>query len=148
MDSHVHVPITALVVGAFALVLLGAVVLWRMHRVRARASIECSVLRASRRGDREIFQQGRLRYGVERLTWYRAYSLRFSPDLVIRRREIAEMERSRVEPSVEGFDPFTLLEMRREDGTSEKLIVDELSASGLLAWLEAAPAGSRVHGWD
>lgn len=138
---HVDVPIALVVIGT-SVVLLAAVYLLRQLLVaRRRGSFECTLQRRALTG-RVTWQLGLMRYGTERLRWYRAFSLRIRPELVLRRGEILDIDRSPVAPAVEGMEPHLEVRVLMSDGSSHRLLVARSAASGLLAWLEAAPAGS------
>lgn len=144
---HVDVPITLVVVGAL-LVLVAAIFLARQFVVsRHRGSFECILWRRALTG-RPGWQLGLMRYGTERLRWHRAFSLRVRPEVTIRRSDILDLTRTPVPPAVEGMEPHVLIEVSTIGGRTHRLLVAQSAASGLLAWIEAAPAGYLVRGAD
>lgn len=145
--QHVSVPIILVVVGA--LVVLLAVLYTARQFVVARrlGGFECSLWRRALIG-RDAWQLGLMRYGLDSLRWYRAFSLRIRPEVTVRRRDIVDLDRREVPATVEGLEDYELIDVRTADGTRTRLLVGRSSAAGLLAWLEAAPAGSVVRGID
>ncbi len=145
---HVDVPITLVVIGTFCVLLAVLYVVRQLLVSRSLGSFECAVLRRGHVTRREGWQNGLMRFGIERLRWYRAFSLRVRPELTIDRREILDLERTEVDAVVEGMEPHVLIEMRMSTGRAHRLLVARSAAAGLLAWLEAAPAGFMRRGTD
>lgn len=138
---HVDVPITLVVIGTFVVVLAVLYVARQMIVAHRTGGFECAVLRRGPLSPRPSWQSGLMRFGIERLRWYRAFSLSPRPELTIDRRAILDLERTTVPTSVEGMEPHVLIDVRMEGGASHRILVAQSAASGLLAWLEAAPAG-------
>lgn len=141
------VPTILLVVGALVVVLALTYLLREFLVSRHRGSFECSLWRRAMTG-RSTWQSGLMRYGTQRLRWFRAFSLAMRPELVIRREEILEIERETVTTNVDGDEQQMLIRMHLADGTTHRMLMGASAASGLLAWQEAAPAGSLVFGVD
>lgn len=145
---HVDAPITLVVVGASGVLLVVLYVVRQFLVSRRLGSFECAVLRRGSVTRREGWQNGLMRFGIDRLRWYRAFSLRVRPELTIDRREILDIERTEIETAVEGLEAHVLIDMRMFGGTTHRMLVARSAASGLLAWLEAAPAGFLRRGTD
>lgn len=145
---HVDVPITLVVIGTFCVLLAVVYVLRQVLVSRARGAFECTVHRRGALLRHVGWQSGLMRFGIERLRWYRAFSLRVSPELTIDRREILDLDRTVVDAGVDGLEPCELIDVRMADGRSHRLLASREAASGLLAWLEAAPAGFLRRGTD
>lgn len=144
---HVNVPITLVVVGTFV-VLLALVYLARQFLVsRRQGSFECTLWRRAITG-REGWQLGLMRYRTDRLRWYRAFSLGLRPEVTIRRDEIADIDRGPVVPRAGGADAYVVLDLLLTDGRTRRMLMARSSSAGLLAWLEAAPAGYVITGAD
>lgn len=145
---HLEVPIILVVIGTFV-VLLAALFLGRQFVVaRARGSFECLLWRRAVTTGRPGWQLGVMRYGTERLRWFRAFSMRVRPEVSIRRSGIADVERRSVQTPLPDVEPQVLLIVRMDDGSEHRMLLESSAASGVMAWFEAAPAGSLVSGTD
>lgn len=119
-----------------ALILVGRQVLFS----RQRGAFECTVQRRSLVG-RSSWQHGMMRFGIDRLRWFRAFSLRLRPELVIRRSDLVEVERQRLPSRIAGEEDSYLVEFTLREGRTVLVIVDLVSGAALNSWLEAAPTG-------
>lgn len=144
---HVSVPVALVVIGTLVVVLAAMYVARQLLVSRQRGSFECALWRRALTG-REGWQLGLMRFGTERLRWYRAFSLRVSPEVTIRRGEIRDIVRTPVGQTVEGMEPQMLIEVETTGGDTARLLVSRSAASGLMAWIEAAPAGHLGRGGD
>src|SRR5699024_6253075 len=97
--ADVSIPILLVGFGVLIVVVASAVLVRHLLVVRHTGSVECSIHRRSLMGG-ESWQHGLMRFGTHRLRWFRAFSVRLGPDLVIRRSEIDDVERRRL-PAVE-----------------------------------------------
>lgn len=141
---HVSVPIILVVIGTLAVVLAGLYMARQFVVSRRLGAFECSLWRRGILG-RDAWQLGLMRYGFDSLRWYRAFSFRIRPEVTVRRGAIVDIERHTVDTEIEGMEDYELLDLRMTDGPRVRLLVGRSAASGLLAWLEAAPAGSVVR---
>jgi hypothetical protein len=89
-----------------------------------------------------------MRFGTDRLRWYRAFSLRLRPEVVIRRGQILEVGRRRLPARVEGGQDSYLLQFTLEGGREIHAIVDLVPGAALNSWLEAAPTGLVIGDAD
>lgn len=142
---HVNVPIILVVIGTFIVVLALVVVGRQLVVSRPRGGFACSVWRRNLLGH-VGWQQGLMRFGTDRLRWYRAFSLWPAPEVMIRRTEVVDLQRRTVPTQIEGMDPQTHMILGTSGGRSIRLVADSGSASAIIAWLEAAPIGSGRHG--
>ena len=141
MDMHlVDVPIILVMVGAFLVLAALAVIIRQIVVSRPRGAFECTLWRRSRLG-REVWQSGLMRFGADRLRWYRASSVRFTPQVVIARAELADLVHRPIDLPVEGLEDYVLVEFARTERPMLRAIVPRQSASALIAWYEAAPMG-------
>ena len=148
--DHLSIPILLvgvgmLVVGAAALLVL--LVLRQVLFSRSRGAFECSVQRRGLVGG-ERWQHGMMRFGTDRLRWFRAFSLRLRPEVVIRRGDILEVTRRRLSSRVEGDPDSYLLEFSLVGHREIHAIVDLAPGAALNSWPEAAPSGLVIGDAD
>ena len=136
--TDLSIPI--LLVGVGMLVVVAALVLRQLLVQRSRGAFECSLQRRGIVGG-ERWQRGMMRFGTDRLRWFRAISLRLGPAVVLRRGEILEVSRRRLPARIEGGQESYLLEFTLRDGREIHAIVDLVPGAALNSWLEAAPTG-------
>lgn len=142
MDD-LSIPILLVGFGVLFVVLacLALLVLRQMVVARRRGAFECTVRRRGLVGG-SSWQHGVMRFGTDRLRWFRAFSLGFRPELVLRRSEIRDVSRERLSSQLEGGEDRCLVEFRLHDGREISAVVDLAAGSALISWLEAAPTGS------
>lgn len=142
-------PSTIILVGiGILLVLLAVSYLGRQLIVARHAgSFECTLARRSLVG-REVWQLGMMRFGTDRLRWFRAVSLRVRPEESLLRRDIRDLHRTPLEDADGQREPSVLVELIMADGARRRMILSASAASGMMAWLEGAPVGSIVAGID
>jgi hypothetical protein len=138
--TDLSIPI--LLVGVGMLVVVGALVLVLRQLLvsRSRGAFECSLQRRGIVGG-ERWQHGMMRFGTDRLRWFRAFSLRLGPEVVIRRGEILDVSRRRLPARLEGGPESYLLEFTLRGGREIHAVVDLVPGAALNSWLEAAPTG-------
>lgn len=134
------IPILLLGVGMLVVVVALALVLRQLTLSRRRGSFECILQRRGRDGH-GAWQHGLMRYGNDRLLWFRAASLRATPHLVIARSEIQDVHRTRLPARTEGGAESYLLEFSLRGGRQARAIVGLVPGAALNSWLEAAPTG-------
>ncbi len=141
--------IPILLAGVGMLVALSALllVLRKLTVSRRRGGFECSLQRRGLVGQAS-WQHGLMRFGTDRLRWFRAFSLRVRPEVVIRRADILDVSRRRLPAQVEGDEDSYLLEFSLREGRQVRAIVDLVSGAALNSWLEAAPTGLFVGDAD
>lgn len=132
------------VVAALALLLL---MLRQLLVARSRGAFECALQRRGLVGG-ERWQHGMMRFGTDRLRWFRAFSLRLRPEVVIRRGDILEVSRRRLPARIEGGQESYLLEFSMADRREIHAVVDLVPGAALNAWLEAAPTGLVIGDAD
>src|SRR5690625_6559935 len=93
--TDVSIPILLAVIGMLIVVLALAVVARQLVVSRQRGAFECSIHRRSLVGG-SSWQHGLMRFGTDRLRWFRAFSMRLRPEVVLRRSEIREVSRRRL----------------------------------------------------
>ncbi|MCS6710910.1 DUF2550 domain-containing protein [Brachybacterium sp. EF45031] len=144
---HVNVPITLVVIGTF--LVLGAlyVLLRQVLVTRPGGAVECAAWRPSMTG-RSGWQQGMLRFDVDVLRWYRAYSLRPGPELTLRRADLLEMRRTDLGEPPDGTEPVQAVILHRRGGPELQLVAARASVSALVAWWESAPVGAVLGDVD
>ncbi|WP_058234257.1 DUF2550 domain-containing protein [Devriesea agamarum] len=134
-----NAPTALVVVGALLCLLAGVYVVRQFWISRQRGSLECAIWRRS--AWKHGWQFGLMRYGTLSLRWYRAFSLRPWPSVVIRRNDIQDMTRRLVDSGHPGIEPHCFVELTRFDGRTLRLLMSRPAYNGLAAWMEAAPAG-------
>lgn len=138
--TDVSIPILLAVIGMLIVVMALAVVARQLVVSRQRGAFECSVHRRSLVGG-PTWQHGLMRFGTDRLRWFRAFSMRLRPEVVLRRSEIREVSRRRLAVQLpEGEDSY-LVTFELQGGRTLEAIVDLPSGAALNAWLEGAPTG-------
>ena len=146
--SDLSIPILLLGIGMLVLVVVMVLLVLRQLLVcRSRGAFGCTLLRRGLVGG-DVWQDGVMRFGRDRLRWFRAVSLRLRPEVVIRRSALEEVSRERV--PCRGTDDgdcyqftFTL-----RGGRELTAVVDLASGAALNSWLEAAPTGSVLGDAD
>lgn len=141
-DLSIPVPLVGIgMLVVVGVVLLAVLTLRQMLASRSRGAFECALRRRGLVGGTS-WQHGLMRFGRDRLRWFRAFSVRLTPEVVIRRADIAEVSRERIAARMAGEADSYLVEFRLRDGREISAIVDLVSGAALNSWLEAAPTGS------
>lgn len=83
-----------------------------------------------------------MRFGTDRLRWFRAFSLRLRPEVVLRRSEIRDVTRQRLPAQIDGGEERYLIAFSLDGDREVSAIVDLASGAAMNSWLEAAPTGS------
>lgn len=138
--TELSIPILLLGVGMLVVMAALLVVLRQVLVSRRRGAFECTLRRRGLVGGTS-WQHGLMRFGNDRLRWFRAFSLRVRPEVVIRRIDILDVSRRRLPSPVEGGVDSYLLEFDLRGGREVSAIVDLVSGAALNSWLEAAPTG-------
>ncbi|MGO1227303.1 MAG: DUF2550 family protein [Brachybacterium sp.] len=138
--TELSIPILLLGVGMLVVVAALLVVLRQVLVSRRRGAFECTLRRRGLVGGTS-WQHGLMRFGNDRLRWFRAFSLRVRPEVVIRRIDILDVSRRRLPSPIEGGEDSYLLEFDLRGGREVSAIVDLVSGAALNSWLEAAPTG-------
>lgn len=147
--SDLSIPILLVGIGML-LVVLAVVLLLGIRQLlvsRSRGAFECAVRRRGLFG-RSSWQHGLMRFGTDRLRWFRTFSLRLRPEVVLRRSEIREVTRKMLPAQIEAGQGRCLIEFRLRGGREVSAIVDTASGAALNSWLEAAPTGSVLGDAD
>ncbi|WP_114855327.1 DUF2550 family protein [Brachybacterium sp. YJGR34] len=138
--SDLSIPILVLGIGMLLVVAAALVLLRQLAIARRRGAFECTLERRGLVGGAG-WQTGLMRFGTDRLRWFRPFSLRLRPEVVIRRADILDVSRRRLPSRVEGGADSYLLEFTLREGRTVRAIVDIVSGAALNSWLEAAPTG-------
>ena len=138
--SDMSIPILLMGIGMLFVVAAMILVGRQVAFSRQRGSFECTLQRRGLVG-RSGWQHGLMRFGSDRLRWFRAFSLRLTPEVVIRRADILEVSRRRMPSRIPGEEESYLVEFSLRDGRSILAIVDLVSGAALNSWIEAAPTG-------
>lgn len=127
----------------FALVLVGR----QVALSRQRGAFECSL---QRRGlvSGSSWQHGMMRFGTDRLRWFRAFSVRVRPEVVIRRSAILDVSRRRLRSRTEDDADSYLVEFTLRGDRTILAIVDLASGAALNSWIEGAPTGLVIGDAD
>lgn len=138
----IDMSIPVLLVGIGVLfVVLALVLLGRQVALsRQRGAFECTLQRRGLVG-RSSWQFGMMRFGTDRLRWFRAFSLRIRPEVVIRRIDLVDVSRRRLPSRIEGEEDSYLVELTMRRGQKIMAIMDLVSGAALNSWIEAAPTG-------
>src|SRR5690625_3296622 len=139
--TDVSIPILLAVIGMLIVVLALAVVARQLVVSRQRGAFECSIHRRSLVGG-SSWQHGLMRFGTDRLRWFRAFSLRLRPEVVLRRSEIRDVTRQRLPAQIDGGEERYLIAFSLDGDREVSAIVDLASGAAMNSWLEAAPTGS------
>lgn len=141
--SELSIPILLGGIGVLFVVLVVVLLLVARQLLvsRSRGAFECTVRRRGLVGG-STWQHGLMRFGTDRLRWFRAFSLRLRPEVVLRRSEIREVTRQRLPAQVDGGAERYLLAFSLQGDREVSAIVDLASGAALNSWLEAAPTGS------
>ena len=147
--SDLSIPILLLGIGMLFVVLVVVLLLFVRQLLvsRRRGAFECTVRRRGLVGG-SSWQHGLMRFGTDRLRWFRAYSLRLRPEVVLRRSEIRDVTRQNLPAQVAGGEGRCLIEFSLRGGRQVSAIVDMASGAALNSWLEAAPTGSVLGDAD
>lgn len=133
------VPIVGLVLLVCAIIPLLWLFLRRRWLARSGGIFDCELNLGSESMPR--WALGVLRYSGEDLEWFRVLALGFRPERVLRRS--AARIRAKVQPVLNGIDSTQRLVRLETESESTAiawdLAMDADAATGLLAWLEAAP---------
>src|SRR5690625_2916713 len=138
--TDVSIPILLAVIGMLIVVLALAVVARQLVVSRPRGASQSSLHRRSLLG-RASGQRGVRGVGTGRLRWFRAFSMRLRPEVVLRRSEIREVSRRRLAAQLPEGEDCYLVTFELQGGRTLEAIVDLPSGAALNAWLEAAPTG-------
>ena len=145
--NDLSIPILLLGIGMLFVVVAVLLVLRPLAVSRRRGAFECTLQRRGLVGGTS-WQHGLMRFGNDRLRWFRAFSLRVRPEVVIRRVDIVDVSRRRLPAQVEGGEDSYLLEFSLRGGREISAIVDLVSGAALNSWLEAAPTGTVLGDAD
>lgn len=133
------VPIVGLVLLLCAIIPLVWLFLRRRWLARNGGIFDCELNLGTEDAPRWVL--GVLRYSGEDLEWFRVLALGFRPERTLRRS--AARIRAKVQPIENGIDAnqrLVRLETETDSGAvAWGLAMDSNAATGLLAWLEAAP---------
>lgn len=138
--DHLSIPILLVGIGMLFVVLAMLLVLRQPVVARRRGAFECTLRRRGLVGG-SSWQHGLMRFGTDRLRWFRAFSLHVRPEVVLRRSSIRDVTRRRLPSQLEGGEESFLFEFSMADGREISAIVDLISGAALNSWLEAAPTG-------
>ncbi|MEE1649734.1 DUF2550 family protein [Brachybacterium sp. J144] len=138
--NHVSIPILLLGIGMLVVLAAGAIVLRHVGLSRQRGAFDCTLWRSAWVGG-PSWQHGMMRFGPDRLRWFRAFSLRLGPEVVIRREEILDVRREFLPPQLDGEPERCLLEFSLLGERRLRAVVDRVSGAAMTSWLEAAPTG-------
>src|SRR5699024_11890135 len=145
--TDLSIPILLVGVGMFVVAAALVLVLRQLLVSRTRGAFECSLQRRGIVGG-ERWQHGMMRFGTDRLRWFRAFSVRIGPEVVIRRGDIVEVNRRRLPARVEGGQEAYLLAFTLRDRREVHAVVDLVPGAALNSWLEAAPTGLVIGDAD
>ncbi|GAA1487297.1 DUF2550 family protein [Brachybacterium sacelli] len=138
--THLNIPILVLGIGMFVLVLALVLVGRQVALARQSGAFECTLKRRGLVGG-SSWQHGQMRFGTDRLRWFRAFSLRLRPEVIIRRSEILDVTRRRLPARIVGDEDSYLLEFSLRGERTILATVDLVSGAALNSWIEAAPTG-------
>lgn len=127
----------------FSLVLVGR----QVALSRQRGAFECSLQRRGLVGG-SSWQHGMMRFGTDRLRWFRAFSVRVRPEVVLRRSAILDVSRRRLPSRTEGDADSYLVEFTLRGDRTILAIVDLASGAALNSWIEGAPTGLVIGDAD
>lgn len=148
-DLSIPVPLVGIgmLVVVVVMLLLALLMLRQMVASRSRGAFECALRRRGLVGG-TTWQHGLMRFGGDRLRWFRAFSVRPTPEVVILRAQICEVFRERISSRMQAEPDSYLVEFRLRDGREISAVVDLVSGAALNSWLEAAPTGSVLGDAD
>lgn len=144
---ELSIPVLLVGIGVLFVVLAAAVIGRQLFVSRQRGAFDCTLRRRGLTGP-ESWQRGLMRFGTDRVRWFRAFSMRLSPSAVIRRADIAEMTRRRLPAQVDGDEDACLVVFHLRNGQELRAIVDLPAGAALNSWLEAAPTGMVIGDAD
>ncbi|WP_245822822.1 DUF2550 family protein [Brachybacterium avium] len=126
--NTLSIPILLLGIGMLFVVLVVVLLLVARQLLvsRSRGAFECTVRRRGLVGG-SSWQHGLMRFGTDRLRWFRAFSLRLRPELVLRRSQIRSVTRQNLPAQVEDGEERCLIEFRLRGGREVSAIVDTAS---------------------
>ena len=144
---ELSIPVLLVGIGVLFVVLAAAVIGRQLFVSRQRGAFDCTLRRRGLTGP-ESWQRGLMRFGTDRVRWFRAFSMRLSPSAVIRRADIAEMTRKRLPAQVDGDEDACLVVFHLRSGQELQAIVALPAGAALNSWLEAAPTGMVIGDAD
>lgn len=144
---ELSIPVLLVGIGVLFVVLAAAVIGRQLLISHQRGAFDCTLRRRGLTGP-ESWQRGLMRFGTDRVRWFRAFSMRLSPSAVIRRADIAEMTRRRLPAQVDGDEDACLVVFHLRSGQELQAIVDLPAGAALNSWLEAAPTGMVIGDAD
>ena len=144
---ELSIPVLLVGIGVLFVVLAAAVIGRQLFVSRQRGAFDCTLRRRGLTGP-ESWQRGLMRFGTDRVRWFRAFSMRLSPSAVIRRADIAEMTRRRLPAQVDGDEDACLVVFHLRSGQELQAIVDLSAGAALNSWREAAPTGMVIGDAD
>ncbi|WP_432520908.1 DUF2550 domain-containing protein [Kineococcus sp. SYSU DK006] len=132
------------VLAALLLAFLVAVVLRRRRLTARLGTFDCSVRQT--RGTRRRWALGVARYEVDRLDWYRTFSLSPRPSCSYARRALAvTLFRDAEGQELMAVQPGAIVVECRYEGTGIELAMTSDAYTGFASWLESAPPGQNVN---
>lgn len=138
--TDVSIPFLLVGFGVLIVFVALAVIIRQLLVMRQTGTVECSFYRRSLMGGLN-WQHGLMRFGTGRLRWFRAFSVRLRPELVIERSAIEDVHRRRLPAQAPGDEDSYLVTFVMKGGPELKAVLDLSSGAALTAWLEAAPTG-------
>lgn len=138
--NDLSTPILLVGIGMLAVVAAIAVLSRQWLVSRQRGAFDCTLRRRGLTGP-ENWQHGLMRFGTDRLRWFRAISMRLSPSVTIHRSEILEITRERLDAQVPGDEDSCLVVFHLRDGQELQAIVELSAGAALNSWVEGAPTG-------
>jgi hypothetical protein len=141
--------VTLMVIGlllVLSLLIVGLFILRRFVLTRTVGTFDCSLRQDSDSGDAEpSWILGVARYEVDRLDWFRVFSMAPRPGRVLNRSQLTVIER-RAPTDDEKYSvmPGSLI-VRCSYGSRElELAMSQEAFNGFATWLESAPPGTPV----
>jgi len=135
------------IAGACALVLLVVlvVIVLRRRRLTSRlGTFDCSVRRPT--GARPRWALGVARYEIDRLDWYRTFSLSPRPSCSFARGALdVSLWRDAEGGEVFAVQPGAIVVECRHSGGELDLAMSNDAYTGFASWLESAPPGQNVN---
>lgn len=141
------IPVILEGVGMLFVVLAVVLIVRNIGMSRRRGAFDCSLERRGVTG-RSHWSPGLMRFGTDRLLWFRALSLRVGPETTILRADLLDVSRRRLEARAQGEEDSYLVEFRLRGGRTELAIMGISSGAALNAWIEAAPTGLVIGDAD
>ena len=94
--TDLSIPILVLGIGMLFVVAAVMVVLRQLVVARRRGAFECTMQRRGLVGGAS-WQHGLMRFSNDRLRWFKAFSVSLRPEVVIRRADILDVSRRRLQ---------------------------------------------------